>query len=83
MSNVTHLLEASNLGDRQGAANLLPLVYDELRKLTGAERVEPPGHTLEPKALVREAYLRLVEQCWTFTRACFHGEINDEINPAS
>src|SRR5260370_41972493 len=61
MSDVTHLLDAAAAGDRQAAADLLPLVYDELRKLAGARMAaEAPGHTLNATALVHEAYLRLV-----------------------
>src|SRR5580698_4993627 len=61
MSNVTHLLEAAKAGDRQAASELLPLVYDELRKLAASRMTaEAPGHTLQATALVHEAYLRLV-----------------------
>ena len=61
MSEVTRLLDAAAGGDRQAAADLLPLVYDELRKLAAARMGdESPGHTLQPTALVHEAYLRLV-----------------------
>lgn len=61
MSAVTRLLDAAAAGDRQAAANLLPLVYDELRKLAAARMAaEAPGHTLDATALVHEAYLRLV-----------------------
>jgi RNA polymerase sigma factor (TIGR02999 family) len=61
MSDVTRLLDAAAAGDRQAAANLLPLVYDELRKLAAARMAaEAPGHTLDATALVHEAYLRLV-----------------------
>ena len=61
MSDVTHLLEAAAAGDRHAAAELLPLVYDELRKLAAARMAaESPGQTLQPTALVHEAYLRLV-----------------------
>jgi RNA polymerase sigma factor (TIGR02999 family) len=61
MTPVTHLLEAANRGDRQAAAELLPLVYEELRKLAAAKLAhEKPGHTLDATALVHEAYLRLV-----------------------
>ncbi len=61
MSDVTRLLGAAAAGDRQAAANLLPLVYDELRKLAAARMAaEAPGHTLDATALVHEAYLRLV-----------------------
>ena len=60
MSNVTHLLDAAAAGDRRAAADLLPLVYDELRKLAAARMAaESPGQTLQPTALVHEAYLRL------------------------
>ena len=61
MSDVTRLLDAAAAGDRRAAADLLPLVYDELRKLAAARMAaESPGHTLQPTALVHEAYLRLV-----------------------
>lgn len=61
MTDVTQLLEAANRGDRQAAAELLPLVYEELRKLAAAKLShEKPGHTLDGTALVHEAYLRLV-----------------------
>ena len=61
MSDVTRLLDAAAGGDRQAAADLLPLVYDELRKLAAARMGdEAPGHTIQPTALVHEAYLRLV-----------------------
>ena len=60
MSDVTKLLQAAHSGDRQAAAELLPLVYDELRKLAAAKMAgEKPGHTLDATALVHEAYLRL------------------------
>src|SRR6478735_6834206 len=61
MSDVTRLLQAAQAGDRQAAAALLPLVYDELRKLAAARMsAEASGHTLDATALVHEAYLRLV-----------------------
>jgi RNA polymerase sigma factor (TIGR02999 family) len=61
MPEFTQLLEAAQAGDRQAAAQLLPLVYDELRMLAGARMAaEAPGHTLDATALVHEAYLRLV-----------------------
>src|SRR5499427_2321712 len=61
MSDVTRLLDAAAAGDRRAAADLLPLVYDALRKLAAARMAaEAPGHTLQPTALVHEAYLRLV-----------------------
>ena len=61
MSEVTRLLDAAAAGDRRAAANLLPLVYDELRKLAAARLAdERPGQTLQATALVHEAYLRVV-----------------------
>jgi RNA polymerase sigma factor (TIGR02999 family) len=61
MSEVTLLLIAAAAGDRRAAADLLPLVYDELRKLAAARMAgEAPGHTLDATGLVHEAYLRLV-----------------------
>jgi RNA polymerase sigma factor (TIGR02999 family) len=61
MSDVTRLLDAAGAGDRQAAADLLPLVYDEMRKLAAARMsAERPDHTLDATALVHEAYLRLV-----------------------
>jgi RNA polymerase sigma factor (TIGR02999 family) len=61
MPDVTHLLDAAAAGDRRAAADLLPLVYAELRALADARMAaEPAGHTLQPTALVHEAYLRLV-----------------------
>jgi RNA polymerase sigma factor (TIGR02999 family) len=61
MPEITQLLEAAQAGDRQAAAQLLPLVYDELRMLASARMAaEAPGHTLDATALVHEAYLRLV-----------------------
>jgi RNA polymerase sigma factor (TIGR02999 family) len=61
MSDVTRLLDAAEAGDPHAAADLLPLVYAELRKLAAARMAaEGPGHTLTPTALVHEAYVRLV-----------------------
>ncbi len=61
MTEVTELLIAIDRGDPHAAAQLLPLVYDELRRLAAARlAAEPSGHTLQPTALVHEAYLRLV-----------------------
>jgi RNA polymerase sigma factor (TIGR02999 family) len=61
MSDVTRIISAIEQGDRQAADQLLPLVYDELRKLAAARiAAEKPGHTLDATALVHEAYLRLV-----------------------
>jgi RNA polymerase sigma factor (TIGR02999 family) len=60
-SNVTAILRAAQEGDRDAAARLLPLVYDELRKLAQARMAHlPPGQTMQPTALVHEAYLRLL-----------------------
>ena len=61
MDDITHLLNAVEQGDPGAASQLLPLVYAELRRLA-AHRLaqEKPGQTLEPTALVHEAYLRLV-----------------------
>jgi RNA polymerase sigma factor (TIGR02999 family) len=62
MSDVTHLLSAIEQGDPQAAERLLPLVYDELRRLAAQKLArEKPGQTLQATALVHEAYLRLVE----------------------
>jgi len=61
MSEATHILEAIEQGDPQAAEKLLPLVYTELRKLAAHKMAsERPGHTLQPTALVHEAWLRLV-----------------------
>src|SRR3954467_13909356 len=61
MADVTKLLEAIEKGEPQAANSLLPVVYDELRKLAAAKLVhEKPGQTLQATALVHEAYLRLV-----------------------
>jgi RNA polymerase sigma factor (TIGR02999 family) len=61
MSEVTRILNAIEAGDPHASAQLLPLVYDELRKLAAGHMAnEVPGHTLDATALVHEAYLRLV-----------------------
>jgi RNA polymerase sigma factor (TIGR02999 family) len=58
---VTQILDAVGAGDPQAAEKLLPLVYEELRRLAAARMVnEAPGNTLQPTALVHEAWLRLV-----------------------
>lgn len=58
---VTRLLEAAGDGDRRASEELLPLVYEELRRLAAAQLArEPSGHTLQPTALVHEAYLKLI-----------------------
>ncbi|MBL8864190.1 MAG: sigma-70 family RNA polymerase sigma factor [Planctomycetia bacterium] len=61
MSDVTRILDSATSGDPKAAAELLPLVYDELRKLAAARMAqESAGQTLQPTALVHEAFLRLV-----------------------
>ena len=61
MSDVTRILDAVEKGDPQASDQLLPLVYNELRKLAAHKMAqESPGHTLQPTALVHEAWLRLV-----------------------
>lgn len=61
MSDVTHILAAIDAGDPQAASQLLPLVYEELRRLAAAQMAqEKPGQTLDATALVHEAWLRLV-----------------------
>ena len=60
MSDLTQLLNAIDAGDPKATNELLPLVYDELRKLAAAKMAqEPPGQTLQATALVHEAWLRL------------------------
>jgi RNA polymerase sigma factor (TIGR02999 family) len=71
MSDVTRLLDAIDRGDPQASADLLPLVYSELRRLAAQKLAqEKPGQTLQATALVHEVYLRLlgpaeVEQQWS------------------
>ena len=77
MSDVTRILNAIEQGDGQAAEQLLPLVYDELRRLAAAKLAnEKPGQTLQATALVHEAYIRLVDQttpqAWN-SRAHFFG----------
>ena len=76
MSEVTRILNAIHSGDTKAAEELLPLVYDELRRLAALKMAgESPGHTLQPTALVHEAWLRLAgshEQSWQ-NRAHFFG----------
>ena len=63
MDEVTRILSAIERGDKQAAEQLLPLVYDELRKLAAQKMAhEKPGQTLQATALVHEAYLRLVDR---------------------
>jgi len=77
MSDVTQILRQIESGDRSAAEHLLPLVYDELRKLAAAKMSqESPDHTLQATALVHEAYIRLVDvekaQVWN-SRGHFFG----------
>lgn len=59
MSDVTRLLDRLQAGDTAAAEQLLPLVYEDLRRLAAAKMArEKPGHTLQPTALVHEAWLR-------------------------
>ena len=61
MNDVTRLLDAVKKGDQAAAEELLPLTYKELRRISGMMMAnEKGGHTLQPTALVHEAYLRLV-----------------------
>src|SRR5438477_10415236 len=62
MSDVTRILSQIEAGDPQAAEKLLPLVYDELRKLAATKLAqEKPGQTLQATALVHDAYIRLVD----------------------
>ncbi len=62
MSDVTQILSAIEQGDQKASEQLLPLVYDELRKLAAQKMAqENPGQTLQATALVHEAYIRLVD----------------------
>lgn len=63
MSDVTRILDRVQQGESKAAAELLPLVYEELRKLAARNMAhERPGHTLQPTALVHEAWVRLTEK---------------------
>ncbi len=74
--DVTQLLQSWSHGNREALADLLPLVYDELRRLASSYmRFESPGHTLQATALVHEAYMKLINQrdvSWK-SRAHFFG----------
>lgn len=76
VSDVTRILQAAHNGDPNAAGELLPIVYDELRRLASARMAhESAGHTLQPTALVHEAWLRLTgheDQTWE-GRAHFFG----------
>jgi len=75
VSDITHMLAAIEEGDPKAAPTLLPLVYEELRRLAAARMAhQPPGHTLQATALVHEAYLRLLgagEHSWQSRRHFF------------
>jgi RNA polymerase sigma factor (TIGR02999 family) len=76
MSEVTRILKSIEEGNPQAADDLLPLVYDELRRLAAAKMArENPGQTLQATALVHEAYVRLVDpdgqRCWNDRRHFF------------
>ncbi len=76
MSDITQLLERWSRGDRDAFQALLPLVYEELRRLAARHfRLERPGHLLQPTALVHEAYLRLagLREARLTSRAHFYG----------
>ena len=87
MNEVTRILKAIDAGDAHAAEQLLPMVYEELRKLAAAKLVqENPGQTLQATALVHEAYIRLVDVeegpalglAWPFLRCCGR---SDAANP--
>jgi len=73
---VTQILEAAGAGDERAAEQLLPLVYEELRRLAAGKMAnEAPGQTLQPTALVHEAWLKLAggaRQHWESRRHFFH-----------
>src|SRR5437867_4471216 len=74
MSDVTRLIEAAAHGDPRAGEELLPLVYDELRKMArGKMAREQPGQTLQATALVHEAWLRLGDGVRFENRAHFYG----------
>jgi len=74
MNDVTHILSAIEQGDPHAAQQLLPLVYEELRRLAAAQLIrEKSGQTLEATALVHEAYLRLVGDQQFANRRHFFG----------
>ena len=69
MADVTQILQRIEGGDSGAAEKLLPLVYEELRRLAAARMAhENPGQTLQATALVHEAYLR-----WSMSRRCING----------
>ena len=80
MSEITHILEAIEKGDARATHELLPLVYQELRRLAAHKMAgESPGHTLQPTALVHEAWLHLggdAQPTWQ-NRAHFFGAASE------
>ena len=80
VTEVTHMLEAIQQGDAKAAEELLPIVYEELRRIARHKMAEePPGHTLQATALVHEAWLRLVgpkQEGWQ-NRAHFFGAASE------
>lgn len=76
MTDVTLILNAINRGESQASEQLLPLVYNELRKIAAARMArEAPGQTLQPTALVHEAWLRMIkdeDQTWANRSFFFH-----------
>ena len=81
MSDVSRILSQIERGDPAAAEELLPLVYSELRKLAAANLAhEKPGQTLQPTALVHEAYLRLVAN---HERSEIRGQRSDQESPTS
>ena len=86
MSDITHILAKIESGDPAATNQLLPLVYDELRRLAAAKLAnEKPGQTLQATALVHEAYLRLVDQTvpqqWDNQRHFFAAGRSDAADP--
>jgi hypothetical protein len=82
MSDLTQLLEAVSQGDASSSKKLLPLVYSELRRIAAAKKAhEPAGHTLQPTALVHEAWLRHAMRQWrarlrcSSSRKSFNGKV--------
>jgi RNA polymerase sigma-70 factor (ECF subfamily) len=74
--DITRLLDAANRGDSEALNELFPMIYEELRKIAASQlRRERPDHTLQPTALVHEAYVRLIGQrsAGTSDRAQFLG----------
>src|SRR3954471_24862614 len=80
MSDVTLILQAVGRGEKQASEELLPLVYEELRRLAASRMArEAAGHTLQPTALVHEAWVRLVQdgsRSWE-NRAHFFGAASE------